>query len=82
MADEKITLTPYELEEIKDDAVFKKITTETLKRVCRKLDNLNGYKDDVKSLKIHRAIHWVLLSFIILGILGMFFRIVPILLAK
>jgi len=79
---DEITLTPLELTEIKDDITFKVKTTETLKRVCRKLDNLNGYKDDVKSLKTHRAIHYFLIGILLTGMVGMVFKLIPILLSK
>ena len=69
--EEKIELTPQELEDIKDDIRFKEKTTLTLKHLCGKVDKLNGIKDKVTSLQIHRVIHWILL----LMILGILFRV-------
>lgn len=68
-----IHLTPRELEEIKDDVAFKTKTTLTLKHVLKKLDDLNGVRDEVASLKTHRNIHWFLISVIITGLFGITF---------
>ena len=65
-----IHLTPEELEEIKDDAVFKKLTIFRLKQLSISVEDhiktSNGFREDVTRLKVHSAIHWVL----IFGILG------------
>ena len=71
--DREIHLTERELEEIKDDVAYKTKTTLTLKSVLRKLDDLNGIRDEVMSLKVHRNIHWFLLSVIITGMFGITF---------
>lgn len=68
-----INLSERELEEIKDDVVFKTKTTLTLKSVLKKLDDLNGIHDEVTSLKVHRNIHWFLISVIITGLFGITF---------
>ena len=68
-----IKLSERELEEIKDDVVFKTKTTLTLKSVLQKLDDLNGIQEDVTSLKAHRNIHWFLISVIITGMFGITF---------
>jgi len=68
-----IKLSERELEEIKDDVVFKTKTTLTLKNVVQKLDDLNGIQDEVTSLKTHRNIHWFLISVIITGLFGITF---------
>lgn len=68
-----IKLSERELEEIKDDVVFKTKTTLTLKSVLQKLDDLNGIQDDVTSLKTHRNIHWFLISVILTGMFGITF---------
>ena len=71
MSDEQdIHLSQREYEELKDDITFKAKTTLTLKHVVRKLDDLNGVKNDVSSLKTHRNIHWFLISMIITGLFG------------
>jgi len=69
----KVYLTERELEEIKDDVAFKEKTTLTLKYVVKKLDVLNGIRDEVTSLKTHRSIHWFLISVIITGLFGITF---------
>lgn len=69
----KVHLTERELEEIKDDVAFKEKTTLTLKYVVKKLDGLNGIRDEVTSLKTHRNIHWFLISVIITGLFGITF---------
>jgi len=71
--DREIHLTERELEEIKDDVAFKTKTTLTLKSVLRKLDDLNGVQGEVASLKVHRNIHWFLISAIITGMFGITF---------
>lgn len=68
-----IKLSERELEEIKDDVVFKTKTTLTLKNVVQKLDDLNGIQDEVASLKAHRNIHWFLISMIMTGLFGITF---------
>jgi hypothetical protein len=69
----KVHLTERELEEIKDDVAFKEKTTLTLKYVVKKLDVLNGIRDEITSLKTHRNIHWFLISVIITGLFGITF---------
>ena len=69
----EINLSERELEEIKDDVAFKTKTTLTLKNVLKKLDDLNGLRDEVTSLKVHRNIHWFLISVIITGLFGITF---------
>lgn len=69
----EIKLSEWELEEIKDDVAYKTKTTLTLKHVLSKLDDLNGIKDEVTSLKVHRNIHWFLISVIITGLFGITF---------
>ena len=71
--EKEINLSERELEEIKDDVAFKTKTTLTLKNVLRKLDDLNGLRDEVTSLKVHRNIHWFLISVIITGLFGITF---------
>ena len=71
--EKEINLSERELEEIKDDVVFKTKTTLTLKNVLKKLDDLNGLRDEVTSLKVHRNIHWLLISVIITGLFGITF---------
>ena len=73
MPDEEIRLTLRELEEIKDDVSFKAKTTSTLKHVMKKLDDINGIRHDVNALKVHRNIHWFLISAIITGLFGIAF---------
>lgn len=75
MTEEKhdINLSERELEEIKDDVVFKTRTTVTLKHVLKKLDDLNGIKDEVTSLKVQLNIHWFLMTVIITGLFGITF---------
>lgn len=70
-----IRLSERELEEIKDDVAYKTRTTLTLKHVLKKLDDLNGIRDEVESLKTHRSIHWFLISLIITGLFGLAFAI-------
>ncbi len=69
----EINLSERELEEIKDDVAFKTKTTLTLKHVLKKLDDLNGIRDEVTSLKVQRNIHWFLISVIITGLFGITF---------
>ena len=71
--EKEINLSERELEEIKDDVAFKTKTTLTLKNVLKKLDDLNGLRDEVTSLKVHRNIHWFLISVIITGLFGITF---------
>ena len=71
--EKEINLSERELEEIKDDVAFKTKTTLTLKSVLKKLDDLNGLRDEVTSLKVHRNIHWFLISVIITGLFGITF---------
>lgn len=71
--DHDIRLSERELEEIKDDVAYKTKTTLTLKTVLKKLDELNGIRDEVTSLKVHRNIHWFLISIIIAGLFGITF---------
>ncbi len=71
--DQDIHLTPREYEELKDDITFKTKTTLTLKHVLKKLDDLNGVRDDVSSLKVHRNVHWFLISLVITGLFGIAF---------
>ena len=75
-AEEEIHLTIRELEEIKDDAAFKARTTSTLKHVLKKLDDINGIRHDVNALKVHRNIHWFLISVIIASLLGLAFTLI------
>ncbi len=71
MSDEQeIHISNREYEELKDDITFKARTTLTLKHVVKKLDDLNGIKQDVSSLKTHRNIHWFLISMVITGLFG------------
>lgn len=72
-SEREFNLSEWELEEIKDDVAFKTKTTLTLKSVLRKLDELNGIRDEVLSLKVHRNIHWFLISVIITGMFGITF---------
>lgn len=72
----EINLSEWELEEIKDDVAFKTKTTLTLKHVLKKLDDLNGIRDEVTSLKTHRSIHWFLISVIITSLLGLAFAMI------
>lgn len=72
----EINLAEWELEEIKDDVAFKTKTTLTLKHVLKKLDDLNGIRDEVASLKVHRNIHWFLISVIITSLLGLAFAMI------
>ena len=65
-----IELTQRELEEIKDDEVFKTTTTVTLKHIKETLEVFKDMHDDVTSLKNHRTIHWLLISGIFLAILS------------
>jgi hypothetical protein len=69
----EIRLSERELEEIKDDVAYKTKTTLTLKSVLKKLDDLNGIRDEVMSLKVHRNVHWFLISVIITGMFGITF---------
>ena len=63
---EKITLTPRELEELKDEIAFRIKTTITLKSLERELIKLNGISEEVKSLKKTHKIQWS----VILALLG------------
>ncbi len=74
--EEEIHLTLRELEEIKDDVAFKAKTTSTLKHVLRKLDYINGIRHDVNGLKVHRNVHWFLISVIIASLLGLAFTLI------
>jgi len=77
MSDEQdIHLSQREYEELKDDITFKSRTMLTLKHVVKKLDDLNGIKDDVTSLKTHRNIHWFLISVILSGLFGITFWLI------
>lgn len=69
-----VQLTQQELEDIKDNEVFKAKTTETLKHITNELENFQDMRDDVMSLKNHRTIHWILISGIFLAILSTFIR--------
>ncbi len=69
----EIRLSEHELEEIKDDVVFKTKTTLTLKHVLQKLDDLNDIHDEVTSLKANQKIHWFLISVILTGLFGITF---------
>lgn len=71
--DHEIRLSERELEEIKDDVAYKTRTTLTLKTVLKKLDELSGIHDEVMALKVHRNIHWFLISVIITGMFGITF---------
>lgn len=73
MPEEEIHLTLRELEEIKDDVAFKTKTTSTLKHVIKKLDDINGLRHDVNALKVHRNIHWFLISVILTSLFGFAF---------
>ena len=72
-SEREFNLSEWELEEIKDDVAFKTKTTITLKHVLKKLDDLNGIRDEVLSLKVHRNIHWFLISVILTGMFGITF---------
>ena len=74
--DHDIRLSERELEEIKDDVAYKTKTTLTLKSVLKKLDDLNGIRGEVESLKTHRNIHWFLISVIITSLLGLAFAMI------
>jgi len=74
--EEEIRLTLRELEEIKDDVAFRTKTTSTLKDVIKKLDDINGIRHDVDALKVHRNIHWFLISVIIASLLGLAFTLI------
>lgn len=62
MADDNITLTPQEFEDIKTNERFQATTTLTLKRLCQKLDKLSG-------IRTHVNIQWFLISMIMASIL-------------
>ncbi len=64
---ETIELTPQELEDIKDTIKFREC-------VLIKLNRLKGIPDKVNSLCIHRGIHWVLISGILLCFVGIAIR--------
>jgi len=69
MTEEKpIRLTPQELEEIKDEVRFREKTTLTLKYLSGKVQDVGLIREDVKSLKTHRVIHWTLILAIFLGV--------------
>ena len=62
MADDNITLTPQELEDLKDDIKFRTFVKITLKQ-------LTSIPQRVDSLETHKAVHYFLLTVIIAGIL-------------
>ncbi len=67
MSSKEITLTEHEIEELKDETKFRTTVLLELKR-------LRGIPDRVTSLTIHRGIHWVLISMIFAGLIGLFIR--------
>ncbi len=60
---EKIELTPQELEEIKDTIRFREC-------VVLKLKQLKGIPDTVNSLKTQSAFQWAILAIILASILA------------
>ena len=69
-------LSQQEIDEIRDDTIFKTKTTERLKSIENKLTDLPDLKIKVNNLSIHRNIQWFLLSGIITSILGLAFWLV------
>lgn len=81
MTDEKITLTPLELEEIKDVVRFREKTTLSFKTLFNKIDgvcttitaidkDVIDIDKDVIALKTHRNIQWFILGCIVIGIIS------------
>lgn len=68
MNEKQITLTQVEIEEIKDEVKFRTKVIESLKR-------LNCIPDKVISLEIHSKIHWFFISVVLIGLVGMTWRI-------
>lgn len=66
--DEKIELTPQELEELKDEIKFREC-------VMLKLKALSGVPEKVTVLNVMVKIHAWLIGLIVLGILGLAFRV-------
>lgn len=64
MSEEIIELTPRELDEIKDDAVFKVLTTKTLKKLCKKMDDVKIMSKTVDNLVVHKNYHWFFIALI------------------
>ena len=68
---EKITLTPKELEELKDEIAFRIKTTITLKSLERELMKLNGISEEVKSLKKTDKIQWSVILTLLGGLIAL-----------
>ena len=76
---EKIELSSEELSQIKDDYAFKVMTTESLKDIKEHIKESNGGLKDVslrvESLAVHSAIHWFLISGVLIGIMTMAWKL-------
>ena len=72
---EKIELTPQELKELEDTIAFRTKTTILLKRLEAKVDKINGLYTRISVLGIQVKIQWGFVVAIILGILGLAFKV-------
>ena len=68
---EKITLTPSELQELKDEITFRVNTTIALKSLEREIKKLNGINEKVKSLEKTDKIQWSIILALLAGITGL-----------
>jgi hypothetical protein len=68
MAEEKINLTPQELEEIKDEIKFRT-------KVMLALKALNGIPKKVVILETQQKTQWWLLALVVTGIVSLAFKV-------
>ena len=68
---EKITLTPIELKELKDEITFRVKTTITLKSLEKELKELNGITEKVRSLKTIDRLQWGAFLVLLAGLIAL-----------
>ena len=67
---EKITLTPIELKELKDEITFRTKTIIALKSLEKEVKRLNGVAEKIKSLERMDKIQWSIILALLTGIVG------------
>ena len=80
--DDKTPLSHQEIEQIKDDASFRAIVVQDLKYLKEKAQEVSTIRLDVSTLKTHRNIQWWFLTIIVVGILGVAFAQLKIVLSQ
>jgi len=78
--EDKIELTPQELENIKNEERFREYTAITLKTILKRLDKQNGSIERLieKSIRhdVHINIHYALIFMIVAGLVGFAWKVV------